>query len=241
MFCTARSSYSLNRRKKIIVVPIDSSWMEHSLVSGSQAGFPRQQSQSGSLPRAPVEVGRFHALVHQNGAGNSAVFVGNRGFRMKAPLQIKVLGERRSCATRRKLSCLRQRRLALCSPTWLWPTGDNVATIYANCSGTCRTIPELRSGGASRSLGGCSTKTVTSPASGPTEAACFSTPTSLMSICCTSPTLQQKTCALLPPQTWKLGPPCSEAASSKVLNFVVAQSSRLGAPSKLMHWIAPDR
>jgi DNA-binding SARP family transcriptional activator/pimeloyl-ACP methyl ester carboxylesterase len=38
-------------------------------------------------------VGRFHALVHQNGAGNSAVFVGDRGFRMKAPLQIKVLGE----------------------------------------------------------------------------------------------------------------------------------------------------
>ena len=67
--------------------------MEHSLVSGSQAGFPRQQSQSGSLPRTPVEVGRFHALVHQNGAGNSAVFVGDRGFQMKAPLQIKVLGE----------------------------------------------------------------------------------------------------------------------------------------------------
>jgi DNA-binding SARP family transcriptional activator len=38
-------------------------------------------------------VGRFHALVHQNGAGNSAVFVGDRGFQMKAPLQIKVLGE----------------------------------------------------------------------------------------------------------------------------------------------------
>ena len=38
-----------------------------------EQGFPRQQSQSGSLPPAPVEVGRFHASVHQNGAGNSAV------------------------------------------------------------------------------------------------------------------------------------------------------------------------
>jgi hypothetical protein len=27
-----------------------------------EPGFPRQQSQSGSLPPAPVEVGRFHAL-----------------------------------------------------------------------------------------------------------------------------------------------------------------------------------
>ena len=142
---------------------------------------------------------------------------------------------------RRKLSCLRQRRRALCSPTWLWPTGDNVATIYAKCSGTRRTILELRLDGASRSLGGCSTKTVMSPASGPTEIACFSTPTSLTSICCTSHTLQQKTCALLPPQTWKLGPRCSEAASSKVLNFLVARSSRLGAPSMLTHWIAPGR
>src|SRR5712672_1452984 len=147
MFCTARSSCSLNRRKKMIVVPIDSSWMEHSLVSGSQAGFPRQQSQSGSLPRAPVEVGRFHALVHQNGAGNSAVFVGNRGFQIKAPLQIKVLGERRSCAKRRKLSCLRQRRRALCSPTWLCPTGDNVSAVVSSHDGTRREVEALRLNG----------------------------------------------------------------------------------------------
>ena len=34
--------------------------MRRSLASGSRAkGFPRQQSQSGSLPPAPVEVGRF--------------------------------------------------------------------------------------------------------------------------------------------------------------------------------------
>ena len=108
---------------------------------------------------------------------------------MKAPLQIKVLGELAVVRDAQELSCLRQRRPALCLPTWLWPTGDNVATIYAKCSGTRRMIPELRSGGASRSLGGCSTKTVMSPASGPMEAACFSTPTSLTSICSTLPTL----------------------------------------------------
>jgi hypothetical protein len=47
---------------KLIVVPIDSTWMRRSLASGSRAkGFPRQQCQSGSLPPAPVEVGRFRA------------------------------------------------------------------------------------------------------------------------------------------------------------------------------------
>jgi hypothetical protein len=47
---------------KLIAIPTDSTWMRRSLFSGSRAGFPRQQSQSGSLPPAPVEVGRFHAF-----------------------------------------------------------------------------------------------------------------------------------------------------------------------------------
>ena len=52
---------------KLIVVPIDSTWMRRSLAIGPRARAshasraPRQQSQSGSLPRAPVKVGRFHA------------------------------------------------------------------------------------------------------------------------------------------------------------------------------------
>jgi hypothetical protein len=50
---------------KVIFVPIDSNRIEGSLITGSQVGFPRQQSQGGSLPRAPVKVGRFHVLVHQ--------------------------------------------------------------------------------------------------------------------------------------------------------------------------------
>ncbi len=52
---------------------------------------------------------------------------------MKGPYRSRCSANWWSCATRRKLSCLRQRRRALCSPTWLWSTGDNVATIYAKC------------------------------------------------------------------------------------------------------------
>jgi hypothetical protein len=59
---------------KLIAIPIDSTLMRRSLSSGSRAGFPRQQSQSGSLPPAPVEVWADSTrLVHQNSAGNSAV------------------------------------------------------------------------------------------------------------------------------------------------------------------------
>jgi len=58
----AMSRWVIAAGLKLIVVPIDTTWMRRSLASGSRAkGFPRQQSQSGSLPPAPVEVGRFHA------------------------------------------------------------------------------------------------------------------------------------------------------------------------------------
>src|ERR1035438_8627152 len=43
-------------------VPIDSLWMRRSLIAGPRVGFPHQQGQCGSLPPAPVEVGRFHAF-----------------------------------------------------------------------------------------------------------------------------------------------------------------------------------
>ena len=44
------------------------------LFSGSRAKASLKQSQNGSLPLAPVEVARFHAWVHRNGADDSAVF-----------------------------------------------------------------------------------------------------------------------------------------------------------------------
>jgi hypothetical protein len=39
---------------------IDFTQVRRSLLSGSRAGLPRQQSQSGSLPSAPVKVGTIH-------------------------------------------------------------------------------------------------------------------------------------------------------------------------------------
>jgi hypothetical protein len=68
------ASEALQRRE--LQVPIDSIWMRRSVIGGPRVGFLRQQSQSGSLPPVPVEVGRFTRLVHQNGAGSSAVLMG---------------------------------------------------------------------------------------------------------------------------------------------------------------------
>jgi hypothetical protein len=41
---------------------IDSIRIRRSFINGPRAGPPRQQSQNGSLPSVPVEVGRFHAF-----------------------------------------------------------------------------------------------------------------------------------------------------------------------------------
>jgi len=66
---------------KLIVVPIDSTWMRHSFASGSRARASHASSaRAGRSRQPPVEVGRFHAQVHQNGAGNSAVFVLQRAL-----------------------------------------------------------------------------------------------------------------------------------------------------------------
>jgi hypothetical protein len=48
-------------------------WTRDSLIAGSRKALPRQQCQSGSLPPAPVEVGRSTRGAPRNGAGNGAV------------------------------------------------------------------------------------------------------------------------------------------------------------------------
>jgi hypothetical protein len=46
---------------KLIVVSLTQLGCGVTLLVDRDLGFPRQQSQSGSLPSAPVEVGRIHA------------------------------------------------------------------------------------------------------------------------------------------------------------------------------------
>ena len=52
---------SCHRCGNLTIPLIDSLRMRRSFVSGPRRGLPHQQSQRGSLPPAPVKVGRFHA------------------------------------------------------------------------------------------------------------------------------------------------------------------------------------
>jgi hypothetical protein len=60
---------------KLIVVPIDCTWMRRSLASGSRArALPTPAEPERVAPASASRSGPVPRVVHQNGAGNSAVF-----------------------------------------------------------------------------------------------------------------------------------------------------------------------
>ena len=68
---------------KIIVNPIDSTRMRRSLGSGSRTGFHASRARAGRSRQRQSKWSDSTRQVHQNGAGNSAVFNFNWATRVE--------------------------------------------------------------------------------------------------------------------------------------------------------------